>query len=90
VPKDGKKEVVVVDASKPMPAIDSSKNLPKSSRKKLKPAEPDSEDEFRDSRGTGPRRKTEEGYLVYKEDELGIGDEGGDTPMCPFDCDCCF
>jgi len=44
---------------------------------------------------------------VYKEDELGIGDEGGgklmcvpdcplftsiielDTPLCPFDCQCC-
>jgi len=43
---------------------------------------------------------------VYKEDELGIGDEGGgklicvphcplfsvfesDTPLCPFDCECC-
>lgn len=24
-------------------------------------------------------RKTEEGFLIYKEDELGIGDEGGGT-----------
>ncbi|KAF9475616.1 DUF1764-domain-containing protein [Pholiota conissans] len=45
---------------------------------------------FKDSRGTADRRKTEEGWLVYKEDELGIGDEGGDTPLCPFDCECCF
>ncbi|KAF8307461.1 DUF1764-domain-containing protein [Clavulina sp. PMI_390] len=51
----------------------------------------DSDDErFRDSRGTGPRRKTEEGFSIYKEDELGITDAGGDTPLCPFDCDCCF
>jgi hypothetical protein len=45
---------------------------------------------FKDSRGASSRRKTEEGWLVYKEDELGIGDEGGDTPLCPFDCECCF
>jgi len=47
-------------------------------------------DKFKDSRGTGPRRKTEEGWSIYKEDELGINDVGGDTPLCPFDCECCF
>ncbi|KAJ4486314.1 DUF1764-domain-containing protein [Lentinula aciculospora] len=49
------------------------------------------EDRFKDSRGTGPRRKTEEGWSIYKADELGLkdDDEGGDTPLCPFDCDCC-
>jgi hypothetical protein len=25
---------------------------------------------------------------MYKEDELNIG-QGGDTGLCPFDCDCC-
>jgi hypothetical protein len=54
-------------------------------------------------------RKTEEGWDVYKADELGLNDEGGgkqtrfksnvtgldldsigsDTPLCPFDCECC-
>jgi len=29
-------------------------------------------------------RKTEEGWLVYKEDELGIGDEGGGKLVCVF------
>ncbi|KAI3622193.1 hypothetical protein WG66_015466 [Moniliophthora roreri] len=48
------------------------------------------EEKFKDSRGTGPRRKTEEGWSIYKEDELGINDQGGDTPLCPFDCQCCF
>ncbi|KAG8746835.1 hypothetical protein FRC10_003357 [Ceratobasidium sp. 414] len=52
-------------------------------------AENSDDERFRDSRGTGPRRRTEEGYAIYKEDELGIGTEGGDTPLCPFDCDCC-
>ncbi|KAG7450362.1 DUF1764-domain-containing protein [Guyanagaster necrorhizus] len=47
------------------------------------------EERFKDSRGSGPRRKTEEGWSVYKEDELGMINEGGDTPSCPFDCDCC-
>ncbi|KAF5312495.1 hypothetical protein D9619_003149 [Psilocybe cf. subviscida] len=59
--------------------------LAKGDAKKL-----DEDAAFKDSRGTSDRRKTEEGWLVYKEDELGIGDEGGDTPLCPFDCDCCF
>ncbi|KAH7883724.1 DUF1764-domain-containing protein [Phlebopus sp. FC_14] len=45
---------------------------------------------FRDSRGTAPRRKTDDGYSIYKEDELGISSAGGDTPLCPFDCNCCF
>ena len=35
-------------------------------------------------------RKTEEGYVIYTEDELGFGKKGGDTDLCPFDCDCCF
>ncbi|KAI0793399.1 hypothetical protein C8Q75DRAFT_750060 [Abortiporus biennis] len=50
----------------------------------------DDEARFKDSRGTGPRRKTEEGFSIYKEDELGITGQGGDTPLCPFDCQCCF
>ncbi|KJA29277.1 hypothetical protein HYPSUDRAFT_211173 [Hypholoma sublateritium FD-334 SS-4] len=37
---------------------------------------------FKDSRGTSDRRKTEEGWSVYKEDELGIGDEGGGEQLC--------
>ncbi|KIJ68294.1 hypothetical protein HYDPIDRAFT_106468 [Hydnomerulius pinastri MD-312] len=48
------------------------------------------EERFRDSRGSGPRRKTDDGYNIYKEDELGITSGGGDTPLCPFDCECCF
>lgn len=55
-----------------------------------RPRKSSPDDRFKDSRGTGSRRKTEEGYSIYKEDELGIGNEGGDTPQCPFDCNCCF
>ena len=31
----------------------------------------------------------ESGYKVYKAHLLKVG-EGGGTPLCPFDCDCCF
>ncbi|KIK91615.1 hypothetical protein PAXRUDRAFT_830679 [Paxillus rubicundulus Ve08.2h10] len=57
------------------------------------PTQPSSKDEFKrfkDSKGSGSRRKTEEGYHIYDEDELGISARGGDTPLCPFDCKCCF
>ncbi|BDA45706.1 Uncharacterized protein C6G9.01c at C-terminar half [Coccomyxa sp. Obi] len=42
--------------------------------------------------GTGSgkdRRKTADGLTLYTEDELNFG-KGGDTPLCPFDCKCCF
>ncbi|CAK63756.1 unnamed protein product (macronuclear) [Paramecium tetraurelia] len=32
---------------------------------------------------------TEEGYKVYSTDDLKIG-KGGNTNLCPFDCECCF
>ncbi|KZT74730.1 DUF1764-domain-containing protein [Daedalea quercina L-15889] len=59
-------------------------------QKKGRKVDKKDEARFKDSRGNGPRRKTEEGYNIYKEDELGVSNEGGDTPLCPFDCDCCF
>lgn len=36
------------------------------------------------------RRVTEDGYKIYTMEELGLNDKGGDTDLCPFDCDCCF
>ena len=36
------------------------------------------------------RKRTEEGYRIYTEEELGLNKKGGDTDLCPFDCDCCF
>ena len=29
------------------------------------------------------------GFNVYKAHHLGLG-RGGDTPLCPFDCKCCY
>ncbi len=37
----------------------------------------------------GSRKITEDGYKVYSLEELGVG-KGGDTDLCPFDCECCF
>lgn len=34
------------------------------------------------------RRKTDDGFNLYTEEELGLG-EPGTTPDCPFDCQCC-
>jgi hypothetical protein len=48
------------------------------------------DDIFGESTGKA-RKRTEEGYAIYGEDELGLGKKGGgDTPLCPFDCDCCY
>ncbi|KAF4723911.1 hypothetical protein FOZ63_008614, partial [Perkinsus olseni] len=41
------------------------------------------------NRAGGDRKRTEEGYKIYTEEELKIG-QGGNTPDCPFDCWCCF
>ncbi|KAG8964694.1 hypothetical protein FRC03_001461 [Tulasnella sp. 419] len=88
----------IVDPSLQLNAGPATKRQKKSSKgqeeqraKETKNKDEEDIDRFKDSRGTGPRRRTEEGYLIYKEDELGIDPEkGGDTPLCPFDCNCCF
>ncbi|EPY52166.1 hypothetical protein SPOG_04823 [Schizosaccharomyces cryophilus OY26] len=46
------------------------------------------DDLFLDPKGASGRKRTEEGFLVYDEDELKMG-KGGTTPLCPFDCECC-
>jgi len=57
-------------------------------------------DDFADIRGIKKRiilsskltrvgKRTSDGLTLYQEDELRIG-QGGDTPLCPFDCDCCI
>ncbi|KAJ1971682.1 hypothetical protein H4R35_005119 [Dimargaris xerosporica] len=47
------------------------------------------DDGFFDSRGSGKKRFTEDGYPLYTVEDLQIG-LGGDTPDCPFGCQCCF
>ncbi|KAE8649903.1 hypothetical protein Csa_012244 [Cucumis sativus] len=37
------------------------------------------------------RKKTGDGLTIYTEEELGFGNaDAGGTPLCPFDCNCCF
>lgn len=37
------------------------------------------------------RRRTGDGLAIYSAEELGFGNSNaGGTPLCPFDCDCCF
>ncbi|KAF8060504.1 SPAC6G9.01c [Scenedesmus sp. PABB004] len=49
-----------------------------------------SKDDIFGEGGGAARKRTEEGYAIYREDELGLAKHGGDTALCPFDCDCCF
>lgn len=51
----------------------------------------DDEARFTDLRGAKKRKTTEEGYKVYKDDELRLFDaDAGLTDLCPFDCTCCY
>ncbi|PKA58698.1 hypothetical protein AXF42_Ash008985 [Apostasia shenzhenica] len=37
------------------------------------------------------RMRTADRLAIYSAEELGIGNpEAGGTPLCPFDCSCCF
>ncbi|XP_020582417.1 uncharacterized protein C6G9.01c-like [Phalaenopsis equestris] len=43
------------------------------------------------SENPSKRRRTGEGFAIYSEEELGIGNQdSGNTALCPFDCSCCF
>ncbi|KAG6836812.1 hypothetical protein H0H93_002834 [Arthromyces matolae] len=71
----------------PETVVDTSNDLSKPKRPKLenkprisKPStnkEPATDEAFTDSRGSRPKRTTEEGWTIYKEDELGIREDGG-------------
>lgn len=44
-----------------------------------------------DGGGNIARRKTTDGIKIYSAEELRFNDpNAGGTPLCPFDCDCCF
>ncbi|KAJ6994743.1 hypothetical protein NC653_017520 [Populus alba x Populus x berolinensis] len=59
-------------------------------KQKKKKSKEDEEGRFTDL-PCRSRKKTEDGLNIYTEEELGFSkSSGGDTPLCPFDCDCCF
>lgn len=46
-------------------------------------------DQFTDSRGT-TRKRTQDGLRIFSAQELKLGQGNADTPLCPFDCNCCM
>lgn len=59
-------------------------------KKKKKNDKGPKEREFADPQPR-PRKKTGDGFIIYTEDELGLGKaDAGGTALCPFDCECCF
>ncbi|GMI97951.1 hypothetical protein like AT5G11760 [Hibiscus trionum] len=64
---------------------------PKSSKKKKSKQSKENRDEGLSESSSRPRKKTADGFTIYTEEELGISkSDAGNTPLCPFDCDCCF
>ena len=43
---------------------------------------------FTDLKGSKGRKRTEEGFRVYNDEELKIDPKAGTTDACPFDCEC--
>ncbi|KAF7969232.1 hypothetical protein HWV62_27951 [Athelia sp. TMB] len=66
----------VIDPSIQVASVKRAKKEP-SKRNPANDIAKEAEESFKDSRGSGPRRKTEEGFSIFKEAELGIRDEGG-------------
>lgn len=70
-------------------ATKSSDKTKKRTNEKKKPKRAD-EDEFIE-RSSRSRKKTADGLIIYTEEELGLSKgDAGNTPLCPFDCSCCF
>ncbi|KAG0330268.1 hypothetical protein BG004_002143 [Podila humilis] len=53
--------------------------------KRAREDRPDSDDELEKK----SKRRTDDGLRLFDIHDLGIG-KGGDTDLCPFDCECCF
>ncbi|CCA74978.1 hypothetical protein PIIN_08958 [Serendipita indica DSM 11827] len=95
IPEDPKSSDKKRKRSEPEEIVDPSLAVKKRKVEKSadKPSKMDRKGEmtkFKDSRGGSGRKRTEEGFLIYTEEELGLNKEGGDTPLCPFDCECCY
>ncbi|XAR69264.1 hypothetical protein NMG60_11000791 [Bertholletia excelsa] len=84
----GKKRKKTQQKKAEKPAGDDAGKQEKMKKKKKK--KKSEEDGFMDP-PSRPRKKTNDGLALYTEEELEIGraDAGG-TPLCPFDCSCCF
>ncbi|KAK6912793.1 Protein of unknown function DUF1764, eukaryotic [Dillenia turbinata] len=70
----------------------SSENVDANSKKtkKSKKSEVSDEGRFVDP-PSRPRKRTNDGLAIYTMEELGMDKaDAGATPLCPFDCSCCF
>ncbi|KAG7037726.1 SPAC6G9.01c, partial [Cucurbita argyrosperma subsp. argyrosperma] len=81
-----RKKPEVQEAKKPkQDALDRPMKLKNKKRDETQPR-----NDFVDPPSQG-RKKTGDGLKIYTEEELGIGSaDAGGTPLCPFDCSCCF
>lgn len=84
------KETTIADLQKSGKKTDK-RSCPPGDQPRTTAADEDDDDDFGDSRGLRKKKRptTEEGYPIYTVKEMKIG-LGGDTPDCPFDCECCF
>jgi hypothetical protein len=59
-------------------------------KKKKKVAASDDFGFTRDANKGKGRKTTDDGFAVYDNVELRIGEGRGETENCPFDCECCY
>ncbi|XP_057426557.1 uncharacterized protein C6G9.01c-like [Lotus japonicus] len=84
-----RKKDEVGKSGKPDEVTMTTEKVKKKKNNKKKTDRPD-DGEFVD-RPSRPRKKTQDGLSIYTEEELGINkQDAGSTPLCPFDCSCCF
>jgi len=89
---DEDKEEIKKDDLDEIDEIFAQKKSKKKAKKEDKPIAPPPKDDsdWFNSRSSMPTAvRYENGLPVYTMKQLKIG-QGGGTPLCPFDCDCCF
>ncbi|KAK3213070.1 hypothetical protein Dsin_017776 [Dipteronia sinensis] len=70
---------------------DSVESKLKEEKKEKKKSKRATNGDFADPPADQPRKRSEDGLAVDTEEELGISKaDTGNTPLCPFDCPCCF
>ncbi|KAJ1580962.1 hypothetical protein NDA12_000188 [Ustilago hordei] len=81
---------VVTDTSHTIPTIARASGAPAKSRPPNRQTTADDLDRLTDWRATSARKRTDDGLPIFTAAELRLGEGSGDTPDCPFDCQCCF
>uniref|UniRef100_A0A7S1JF46 DUF1764 domain-containing protein n=1 Tax=Eutreptiella gymnastica TaxID=73025 RepID=A0A7S1JF46_9EUGL len=76
-------------AAQPKPNSATSKAAATKKKPKAASQQKDDNDMFADSRGLKAGARWVDGLRIYTPEELGLHEGGGDTPLCPFDCECC-